>query len=83
MAAPSGASSDVLLRAAWDRNYRLGLRIMGVGAVVLLAALPLGLWANSTGNFPASFGAGLVGTAGFLLIVLGGSWVYTNRRMLR
>ena len=87
MAAESAAESDSMLVSAWNRNYRVGLTVIVAGIVALAAVVAFSFWANSTGHYPASFGASLaiylVATAGFMLIVLGGSWVYTNRRLLQ
>jgi hypothetical protein len=83
----NAAAPDQILLSAWNREYRRSLAIIVVGIVVLVAISAFGFWATSTGNYPTSGGTGLaiylVGTAGFMLIVLGGSWAYTNRRLLQ
>jgi hypothetical protein len=87
MAAQNAAAPDRILLSAWNRDYRLSLAIIVAGIVMLVAISSFGFWATSTGNFPTSLGGGLaiylIGTAGFMLIVLGGSWAYTNRRLLQ
>ena len=86
MAASNAARQDPILLSAWHHDYRVSLAVVAAGIIVLAALLGFGLWATSTGNYPTSFGAGLAiyltGTAGFMLIVLGWSWAYTNRRFL-
>ncbi len=86
MAAQNAAAPGRILLSAWNRNDRQGLTIVVAGIVMLVAVIAFSLWATLTGNYPASgsggLAIGLIGTAGFMLIVLGGSWVYTNRRLL-
>jgi len=87
MAAPDAAASDRILLSAWNRDYRHSLAIIAAGILLLGAISVLSFWATSTGNFPTSGMAGLPiglgGIAGFMLLVLGSSWAYTNRRLLQ
>jgi len=87
MAAQNAAAPDQILLSAWNRNYRVGLAIIVAGIIILATIIAFSFWATSTGNYPTSGGGGLaielIGTTGFMLIILGGSWVYTNRRLLQ
>jgi len=66
--------------SAWRRDYRLSLALLVVGIVLVVAISAFSYWANSTGNYPTSFGAGLaiylIGTAGGMLILLAGTVAY-------
>jgi len=63
----ASASGQVVLSIA-KRDFRVSLAIFVAGIVMVLATLTFSLWANATGNYPASLGGGLtvylVGTAG-------------------
>lgn len=87
MAAQNAAGLDPILLSAWNRNYRVGLAVIVAGIVTFVSVIAYNLWATATGNYLASGGGtlaiGLTGTAGFMLIILGASWVYTNRRLLQ
>jgi len=87
MAAQNTAALNPSLLSAWNREYRISLAVILVGVVVLVADSVLAFPAILTGNYSALGGTGLaiylLGTAGFMLIVLGGSWAYTNRRLLQ
>jgi hypothetical protein len=87
MDAANAVASDPILLYAWNRDYRLSLAVIVVGIVVVAAVSAFALWANLTVKYPLTGGTGLaislIGTAGFMLIVLGGSWAYTNRRLLQ
>lgn len=87
MTAPCPAGPDRVLLSAWRRDYRLSLLLLVAGVVLLVALAAYDFWANSTGNYPATFGAGLavdlLGTAGFFLIVFGGTVAYYHRLGLR
>jgi len=84
MAAQNAAAPDPALLAAWNRDYRHSLMVILVGFVLFVAVL---VWATATGSYSTSGMAGLpielTGVAGFMLIVLGGSWAYSNRRLLQ
>jgi len=87
MAAGNAAAPDPILLSAWDRDYRHSLLVVVTGFILLVADGAFGLWAFSTGGFPTSgvagLSLGLTGTAGFMLVILGASWAYTNRRLLQ
>jgi len=87
MAAQNAAAQDPVLLSAWNRDYRHSLATIVAGILILTAVSAFSFWAISTGSFPTTGMAylpiGLTGTAGFMLIVLGGSWAYTNRRLLQ
>jgi len=87
MAAPSSPTSDLTILSAWKRDYRLSLALVLAGIVLVVAIAAYDFWASSTGNSPTSFGAGLaldlLGTAGFFLIVFGGTVAYYHRLGLR
>ncbi len=73
--------------SAWRRDYRLSLALLVAGIVILVAISAFSFWANSTGDYPTSFGAGLaiylIGTAGGMLILLAGTVAYLHWRGLR
>ncbi len=73
--------------STWRLDYRLSLVLVVAGIVTVVAISAFSFWANSTGNYPASFGAGLainlIGTAGGMLILLGGTVAYFHWRGLR
>ncbi len=73
--------------SAWRRDYRLSLALLVAGIVILVAISAFSFWANSTGDYPTSFGAGLaiylIGTAGGMLILLAGTVAYFHWRGLR
>ena len=87
MAAPSAAASDQTISSRWRRDYRLSLALLVAGIGMLVALLAVSYWANVTGNYPTSFGAGLaiylIGTAGGMLILLAGTVPYYHWRGLR
>ena len=87
MAAQNAAAPDPVLLAAWTRDYHRSLTVILAGIILLVATLVFSFWAISTGSFSTSgmagFPIGLTGVAGFMLIVLGGSWAYSNRRLLQ
>jgi len=87
MAAESAAASDQIMPSAWRRDYRLSLAILEAGIVVLVAFFAFVSWANLTGNYPTSFGAGLainlIGTGGFSLIFVGAIFTFHNWSLLR
>ncbi|MGD0250008.1 MAG: hypothetical protein ABSB97_03865 [Thermoplasmata archaeon] len=73
--------------SAWRRDYRLSLAILVAGIVVIVAFSVFVSWAYLTGNYPASFGAGLalnlIGTAGLSLIMVGVIFAFHNWSLLR
>ena len=87
MAAQGAAASDQTLRSRWMRDYRLSLALLVAGIVTVVALFAFSYWANWTGNYPTSFGAGLaihlIGTAGGMLILLAGTVAYFHWRGLR
>ncbi len=72
---------------AWRRDYRLSLALVVAGIVLVVAISAFNFWASSTGNLPTSWWGGdaldLIGTAGGMLILLGGTVAYYHRRGLR
>lgn len=86
MTAHRAVASDPILLSRWNHDYRLSLRVILAGIVILAVSIAFGLGAAWTGSYLTSgwggLAVGLTGTAGFMLIVLGGSWAYTNRRLL-
>jgi len=87
MAAQNAAASDQTIFSTWRRDYRLSLALLVAGIVMVVAYFAFGGWANSTGNYPTAFGAGLaiylIGTAGGMLILLAGTVAYYHWRGLR
>lgn len=87
MPAQSAATSEQIMLSAWRRDYRLSLALLVAGIVILVAISAFSFWANSTGDYPTSFGAGLaiylIGTAGGMLILLAGTVAYFHWRGLR
>ena len=87
MAAQNPVTSEQLMVSTWMRDYRLSLALLVAGLVMLVAIYAFGVWANSTGNYPTSFGAGLalylITTAGGMLILLAGTVAYYHWRGLR
>ena len=73
--------------SVWNRDFHLSLALLAAGIVMFVAYFAFGFWANSTGNYPTSFGAGLavylIGTAGGMLIILAGTVAYYHWRGLR
>jgi len=73
--------------STWRRDYRLSLVLLVAGIALLVAIYAFSFSANSTGNSPTSFGAGLaiylIGTAGGMLILLAGTVAYFHWRGLR
>ena len=73
--------------SVWRRDYRLSLALAVAGIAIVAAISAFSFWANSTGNYPTSFGAGLaiylIGTAGGMLILLAGTVAYFHWRGLR
>lgn len=72
---------------AWRRDYRLSLALVVAGVVLVMAISVFNFLANSTGNYPTAFWGGLtidlVGTAGGMLILLGGTVAYYHWKGLR
>lgn len=87
MADLNTAAADQIIISSWIRDYRLGLALLVAGIVVVVALYSFSFWANSTGNYPTSFGAGLaidlIGTAGAMLILLAGTVAYFHWRGLQ
>jgi hypothetical protein len=87
MAAQSATASDQTMFSRWMRDYRLSLALVVAGVVMVVAISAFNFWANSTGNYPTSFWAGLaidlIGTAGGMLILLAGAVAYYHWRGLR
>jgi hypothetical protein len=87
MVATSPPTSGPVILASWKRDYRQSLALVVAGFVLVVAIVAFDLWANSTGNYPTSLGAGLavnlLGTAGFFLIFFGGTVAYYHRLGLR
>ena len=87
MVSQHAAASDQTILSTWKRDYRLSLALLVAGIVMVVAYFAFGGWANSTGNYPTTFGAGLaiylIGAAGGMLILLAGTVAYYHRRGLR
>ncbi len=87
MAAQSAAVSNQTIFSRWMRDYRLSLALVVAGVVMVVAISAFSFWANSTGNLPTSFWAGLavalIETAGYMLILLAGTVAYYHWRGLR
>jgi hypothetical protein len=87
MSTDGAAASDQRAVAAWRREYRLSREILLAGVVVFTVDLTVGLWATSSGIYPASFWAGLlinvVGSAGFALMFAGAVFASHNWSLLR
>jgi hypothetical protein len=87
MAVQNATASDQFILATVKRDYHLSLAIFVSGIVWVVAISAYSLWANSTGNYPTSFGAGLaiylIGTAAGMMILLGGTVAFYNWRFLR
>ena len=87
MVAQNAAASDQAIISRWRRDYRLSLWILVAGLAVVAALVCFGFWANSTGSYPSSGGAGLAvdltGTVGSALILFGGIFAYHNWSLLR
>jgi hypothetical protein len=87
MAAQNAVTSEQIMHSTWMRDYRLSLALLVAGMVMLVAISAFSFWANSTGNYPTSFGADLViyliGTAGGMLVLLAGTVAYYHWRGLR
>ncbi|HKN07079.1 MAG TPA: hypothetical protein VJ021_05705 [Thermoplasmata archaeon] len=87
MAAQKAATSEQIMLSTWRRDYRLSLALLVAGIVLVVAISAFSFWANSSGNYPTSFGAGLaiylIGTAGGMLILLAGTVAYYHWRGLR
>jgi hypothetical protein len=87
MAATTAAAPDQTLFSAWRRDYRLSLALLIAGVVLVVAYFAFGVWGNSTGYYPATFGADLAinlsGSAGGALILLAGTVAYYHRKGLR
>jgi uncharacterized membrane protein YidH (DUF202 family) len=87
MAAQNAAASEQTLLARWRRDYRLSLVLIVAGIVMAVTYLVFGVETDWTGNYPTSLGVGLaiylIGTAGGMLILLGGTVAYYHRKGLR
>jgi hypothetical protein len=87
MAVQNAAASDQTILSTWRRDYRLSLALLVVGIVMVVAYFAFGGWANSIGNSPTTFGAGLaiylIGTAGGMLVLLAGTVAYFHWKGLR
>ncbi|MFZ0830176.1 MAG: hypothetical protein WCB18_09525 [Thermoplasmata archaeon] len=87
MASQKAAASDQTTLSRWRREYRLSLVLVTAGIVMAVVYVAVVSWANSTGNYPTSFGAVLAiqvtGTAGAMLILLAGTVAYYHRRGLQ
>jgi len=87
MAAQKAATSEQIMLSTWRRDYRLSLALLVAGIVLVVAISAFSFWANSSGNYPTSFGAGLaiylIGTVGGMLILLAGTVAYYHWRGLR
>ncbi len=87
MAAQSAKPPSQTIDSRWMRDYRLSLALLVAGLVMLVALYAFDIWANATGNYPTSFGAGLaiylIGTAGGMLILLAGTVAYYHWKGLR
>jgi hypothetical protein len=71
----------------WRRDYRLSLALLLAGVFMLVALSAFSYWADLTGSYPTSFGAGLaiylIGTAGGMLILLAGTVAWYHRSGLK
>ncbi|HYA70116.1 MAG TPA: hypothetical protein VEH28_01935 [Thermoplasmata archaeon] len=87
MAARNAAASDQIVHSIAKRDFRLSLGIFVAGVAMVLATSAFSLWANSTGNYPTSLGGGLtvylIGTAGAMMVLLGGTVAFYHWRFLR
>ena len=87
MAAQNAAASNQTILSTWRRDYRLSLALLVAGIAMVVAFIAFGGVANSTGNYPTTFWAGLAiylfGTAGGMLILLAGTVAYYHWRGLR
>ncbi len=87
MAAQNAVTSEQTMLTAWRRDYRLSLALVVAGIVMVVAISAFSFWANWTGSYPTSFWGGLaidlIGTAGYMLILLGGTVAYYHWRGLR
>jgi len=87
VAIQNAAQSDQTRFTRWRRDYHLSLALFAAGIVLVVAYVVFGFWANSTGNNTTPFGPGLaiylIGTAGGMLILLGGTVAYYHWRGLR
>ncbi|MGD0589125.1 MAG: hypothetical protein ABSA63_10120 [Thermoplasmata archaeon] len=87
MAAQNAATSEQIMLSTWRRDYRLSLVLLVAGIVLVAATSAFSFWANSTGNYPTSFGTGLAiyvtETGGGMLILLAGTVAYYHWKGLR
>jgi uncharacterized membrane protein len=87
MAAQTAAASDRALFSYVLREYRASLALFVAGIVLIVALTIYSLWASVTGNSPTTLAEGLamqvVGTAGFMLVLLAGTVAYYHRKFLR
>ena len=87
MPAGSAAASDQALVSRWRRDYRLSVAILVAGIVMIVAISALSLWINSPGNYLSPFWSGLavrvLGTAGGMLLLVGGIFTFHNWSLLQ
>ena len=87
MAAESAPVSDPAILSRWRRDYRLSIATLMAGIVMVVAISAFGLWAGSTGNHLSPFWTGLVvrvlGTAGGMLLIVGGIFTFHNWSLLQ
>ncbi|MGA8709990.1 MAG: hypothetical protein WB786_02020 [Thermoplasmata archaeon] len=87
MAAENAVTSEQSMLTVWRRDYRLSLALLVAGLAMVVAYFAFGGWLNSIGNSSTTFGAGLaiylIGAAGGMLILLGGTVADYHRKGLR
>ena len=87
MATDKAAALDQTRLSAWRRNYRLSLAALAVGVVLVVVVSAVSSWANSARSISTSGGSGLaiqvVGTAGGMLLIVGGIFAFHNRSLVQ
>ena len=84
MAAQNAVTSEQAMVTTWMRDYRLSVALFLAGVVMAVGILCFTIWANSSGNYPTSFGGSLaiqlIGTAGGILVLFAGTVAYYHWR---